>query len=96
MYTLRTVSEDGNSNVELGNSYTLIQEEVHQEAFEKLSKIVFGEVSENVFAFVLNSEGEAKPLYRVLNYYIVTENGSTFAHPHAYAYTSEEIDEINS
>ena len=74
----------------IGKSYQIINRFVDYEEFQKLFKQVFGfehvadndetanETTKNVNNILITEMGEQRPLYSNSEYYVMTENGSTF------------------
>ena len=89
MYNLRIKREDGENNLELGESYTLIDRVLHPKAFERQSEMHFPEdefkalpgVKDRCFAFVIDSQGQPYALFRADVIYIMSDSGATYAHP---------------
>lgn len=84
MFVLRRITGEGHQvNECLGQSYHFIDKESNKEDFERTYEIYNGgspEREECIHAFLTYDEGkEIKPLYRPSKYYIMTENGKTFA-----------------
>jgi hypothetical protein len=82
MFILRRVtSENGESNTFLGKTYNLIHF-VHQSEEFKKTKEVWGVEDDDmgIYAFICHDEGgKLIPLYKSSSYYVMTDNGNTFA-----------------
>lgn len=89
MYTLRILREHGESNLELGTSYTLVDRHAHATAFAGALEMHFPEeeykafpgIKDRCFAFVVDSQGSHYALFSADVVYIMSDNGATYAHP---------------
>lgn len=92
MYTLRKISDNIQSNIEVGTNYSVINSETNYEEFSKTFEACFNEkhvadldeksdeITKNCYAFVVGSGGTIiLPLYRKQENYIMTESGKTFS-----------------
>jgi hypothetical protein len=89
MYTLRILRETGQSNLELGTSYTLIDRHAHADAFGGALAMHFPDdeytafpgIKDRCFAFVVDSQGQHYALFNADVVYVMSDNGATYAHP---------------
>jgi len=83
MFTLRTVFDDKKErNNYLGNDFETFRKTSNDDEFNYYFKELFPNPEKNdleqVFAIIYNGN-KLIPLYKHINYYIVTENGKTFS-----------------
>ena len=89
MFILRRYTgENHEVNTVLGNSYNLVKREVDFDEFKR-AYTAFTEggnwdadspINENIYTFIIYNNGkDIEPLYKPSTYYIMTENGATFA-----------------
>jgi len=89
MFILRRYTgESSEINQSLGDSYVLVKKDVNFDAFKETYSIfteggsydLDSPISDNIYMFIVCKKGsEVIPLYRPSTYYIMTENGATFA-----------------
>lgn len=81
MYTLRKITGDNiEMNMNLGNSYTVIQKQINLNEFEHTSQKVYdGEAPDFIYAYVVNEDGsKINPLSKKQKCFIMTDRGRTF------------------
>ena len=89
MYTLRTIKkEQGQQNVNLGNSYSVADRDLNSEEFISIYNNIYPEkdkytkenINADIYAIITSNEFGARHfLYKGDFNYIVTETGSTFS-----------------
>ena len=80
MFILRRILKDGvQINTSLGEDYVLVRRVENKDEFERAVKLWSESDTEDVYALITYDEGQKiMPLYNGGNYYIMSENGSTF------------------
>lgn len=90
MYTLRTIDNNIQENVYLGNYYNVIERHANYDEFcneyKKFTRIDHkadldddsDENSKNIYAFINSQKGNF-PLFKNSKNYIITESGKTFS-----------------
>lgn len=92
MYTLRKIANGIQSNINVGNEYSLVERDANPESFKETYLINFGKMhvadldpesdsfSKNCYAFIVTEGGgQFIPLYLNQFAYIMTDSGKTFA-----------------
>lgn len=81
MFVLRSITKNQiEINTHLDVYYTLTLREKSPEEFKDITKLWAEEELENVYGLVcVNDIDLIMPLYKGLNYYIMTDDGKTFA-----------------
>lgn len=82
MFILRRITSEGNEvNMVVGESYNVTHSQFNEAEFIKLKDILKIDNSEaEIFCFITYKGGiEYEPLYKKSSYYMMTENGNTFA-----------------
>ena len=90
MYTLRTITEDGEVNVNLGDYYEITRRFVDRESFSRLFENHFekkhvadldpgaDEETRRCYA-IISTQRDTVPLYTGQENYIMTDSGKTFS-----------------
>jgi hypothetical protein len=81
MFVLRFTSEGISVNKELGNQYTYIDKLNDEKSFERAlgrHKSIGGEVSDELYGFVIDANGDSHPLFKVNDNRILNSNGELF------------------
>ena len=81
MFVLRRItSENNESNTSLGDSYHLIDAQRNPEQHKKAIETLRVSEAEGIYGFIAYKSGQKLlPLYKKSTYFVMTENGATFA-----------------